>query len=394
MRPSLERSDLMFGMERSVTELAFKDSAAIVALGTAEPPHMQQAELGAWLKGVLHADGIDARLIDRLFARSPIASRPLAFADTSDPYALALYENGLPSLAQRMKVYESQATRLALSACRRTLAQASLPASDVTHLIMVTSTGAGIPGPDVHVSEALNLDSRTMRLSLSGQGCAGAIHGLSTASLIARADPSARVLMCCVEICSIHLRDDVDIESLVANSLFSDSAAAVLVRSDTPGLECIARIGSQSSLLEYAHRDLVSWRLEDSGFALRLSRELPRAVASTIRGFLTPLAQELPGVEQIGDVRSWCVHPGGSAVLHAIRDELNLGHEALRSSFEVLHGWGNLSSATVLFVLERERHYHASGTTGLMVAFGPGLALEALSYQLGSEQLSTTHALG
>jgi predicted naringenin-chalcone synthase len=359
------------------------ESAGIIAIGTAQPPSLEQNELAEWMQVTLGIGGVDARRVRRVFGTSPIASRPVAFADETLKCASALYDSGLPDLADRMAAYREVSRSLATRASLVALRKANVGPGEITHLILVSSTGVGMPGPDVYLSRSLGLRANVIRLCLTGQGCSGALHGLAVARGIAELDESARVLVCCVEVCSIHLQGDTGMEGVVVASLFADAAATAIVKAVGSGERCVARLGKHVSHLDFESRDMVTWDLYNHGFEIRLARQLPEIVGSAIGDFLEPLLSDVMGVASPREITSWCVHPGGKSVLDQIRLTLGLDVEALASSYEILNTMGNLSSTTVLFVLDLESRRVAAGEAGIMVGFGPGLSLEAINYETG-----------
>jgi predicted naringenin-chalcone synthase len=354
----------------------------IAGLGTALPEYeMDQTELANWVCEHLDHDRRTAMLTRRLFKSSEVEARYSTLPDCVEPENARLYrKGGLPTLEERMQIYRSDAPPLAGQAARRALEQARVEARDITHLFVVTSTAAYAPGPDVEIVHALGLSPEVQRSLVCMMGCSGAFNALATARSCVALDPDALALIICVELSSIHLQRSTDVGGIVAQSLFGDSAAAAVLRSGLDGERAVARLGHSRSFLKYAARDLVSWNLTHSGFEIELAKDLAATIQSDTPQFLAPLIRTETGGDRASDVRSWVVYLGGSKVLDAVENSLSLPPTALASAREVYARGGNLSSASILFVLERESARCAAGTPGIMYGVGPGLALEGLAF--------------
>jgi predicted naringenin-chalcone synthase len=271
-----------------------------------------------------------------------------------------------------MEVYAEQALALGARAARTALERSEVDARAITHLVTVSCTGFGAPGLDLRLLEKLGLRRDTERLHVGFMGCHGAVNGLRAARAFASADPAARVLLCAVEVCSIHFTCDTDREKYTGNALFSDGAAA-LVGGACPGRGPWRLVATGSSVLPGSSEDM-TWRIGDRGFEMRLTKRVPRH----IREHLRPWFEEWLGRSglRIGDVGSWAIHPGGPRILSAAEEALGLAPGTAAVSREVLSEHGNMSSPTILFILDR---LAARGAPRPCVAlgFGPGLVAEA-----------------
>jgi prepilin-type processing-associated H-X9-DG protein len=257
--------------------------------------------------------------------------------------------------------------------------EAGLEPRDVTHLVTVSCTGFDAPGIDIELIDALGLRLTTQRVNVGYMGCHGAINGLRVAKGIAGDDPSAVVLLSATELCSLHYRFNWDDEGIIGNALFADgSAALVLGNSDAARPRAAAgslrTIRATGSCLIPDSRQVMSWRVGDHGFEMKLTAE----VAEKINTYLRPWISEWLGqygytVETVG---SWAVHPGGPRILSAVEEALSLPREATRVSHQVLAELGNMSSPTVLFILDRLRQAEAKRPC-VALGFGPGLYAEA-----------------
>lgn len=319
----------------------------------------------------------EAALARRLFRRSQVESRffcvpiPAASDDrVSDPCA---------DRPGAMEVFRREAPKLAAVACREALEDAGTKPEEITHLVAVTSTGAITPGPDADVVGLLGLDPRVERTLVGFMGCSGAFHGLRVARRAASTELRARALLVCVELSSIHYRPTGDPGNIAAHALFGDGAAAVVLASGLPADRVLAELGADCCRLEAGARDLLTWKLRPDGFEMNLSAELPEALEKLLPEFVEPVLEG----RTPESVPSWAAHPGGPAILRAVARALHLTPDALSSSYEILRSIGNVSSASVLFVLERELRRIRPETDGIVLGFGPGLTLEAVQYRRG-----------
>ena len=358
---------------------------AIVGLGTVLPDYpVTQDEGGAWLTGYLEYPSRTKRFANRIFRLSSVETRYSVLPDFTDPENSVLYRGGLPTLEERMNVFRREAPKLAERACNDALHQARVRPADVTHLIIITSTGFFTPGPDADLVHRLGLSPAVERSVISMAGCSGAFTGFRFARRIVGDDPDANVLMVCIELSSIHLDDEPDHDKIVAYSIFGDACgAAVLTGAADPG-RALVILGDSETRLEYQGRDLLRWDLKSTGFSITLSDELAPFFKERVANFIAPLVAKATGnSEDPREVRSWVVHPGGPSILRNVEQELELKPDALESSWRVLQNGGNLSSASVLFVLQHERMRKEPGDRGLFVGFGPGLTLEGAVFSLG-----------
>jgi predicted naringenin-chalcone synthase len=215
------------------------------------------------------------------------------------------------------------------------------------------------------------------RWQIGFMGCQAALQGLQAADAICRADPQAVVLLVCAELCTLHFQRQPNAENLVANSLFADGAAAVILSSAVDktaaplcGLECF------SSYLAPATRELISWRIGDKGFQMGLNLEVPQALGALLPDFIEALLPNGAGAR----INAWAVHPGGRAILDTVQRVLGLEEAHLSASRAVLRQYGNMSSPTVLFVLDRLLAEQPQAD-GVALSFGPGLSLEGMRWR-------------
>ena len=318
---------------------------------------------------VLLADGGDEGLGS--------ADRMRAFYADPAPGA----EHG-PPIRARMAAYRRHATALARPAADAAMHRGGTEAADVGQVVAVSCTGFDAPGIDITLMETLGLRPDTGRTMIGFMGCHGAINGLRVARALAIAEPGRRVLLCAVELCSLHYQYARDTGTMIANALFSDGAAAAVIGADaTPtardrpppgGTPPLVRASGSCLMPDSA--DAMTWRIGDHGFEMTLSTRVPALIEAHLRPWLDGwLAQHGLSIDRVG---SWAIHPGGPRILDAVGAALGLPSAAIAPSREVLAECGNMSSPTVLFILER---LHARGAPGptVLLAFGPGLVAEA-----------------
>lgn len=342
----------------------------LVGLGTATPSlALGVADTCERLARLWRLTGNDLARWSRIVAATGIETR----------YGVMPVEEvmGLSTQA-RMETYERCAPGLATSAARSALADAGVAAGAVTDLIVVSCTGFSAPGVDVSLVERLGLPPTVRRTIVGFMGCFGAIVGLRAAVGASVADPAGVCLVVCVELCSLHVRPERSVENQVASALFGDGAAAAVIvgdrvraghRSAESG-RSLGRVTTGHSRLITRGRDWMSWRITDTGFAMTLTRDVPAALASRLGAI----------VEEVCPRRLGCyvVHPGGAGILDAVDQGLQLeGRSGLDAARSTLRRYGNMSSATLLFVLA-EAFRRGYRPPAMLLAFGPGLAVEMM----------------
>jgi predicted naringenin-chalcone synthase len=283
-----------------------------------------------------------------------------------------------PTTLDRMQKYEAEAAGLAVTAAGSALRQAGVAPDRVTHLVTVSCSGFSAPGADIALMKQLPLPPGVARTHVGFMGCHGALNGLRVARGFVGADPAACVLLCAVELCSLHHQYGWDAEKIVANALFADGAAALVAVSDAgagadAGRGAFRLVASGSTLIDDSE-DAMSWRIGNHGFEMTLSPRVPDLICHHLRPWLEGwLATHGLSIATVG---SWAVHPGGPRILSAVGEAVGLDRAALDVSQQTLAHYGNMSSPTVLFILDHLRSADAPRPC-VALAFGPGLAVEA-----------------
>ena len=274
-----------------------------------------------------------------------------------------------PSTGERMRRYEIEAPALAARAVEAL--EIEDPGS-LTHLIVISCTGLSAPGVDFELIRRFGLDPSIERTVVGFMGCYAAINGLKLARHIVRSEPKARVLLVSLELCTLHLQEAGDLEQVLTFMIFGDGCAAALVTADPQGF---ALDGFHAVMVPQT-AEHITWNIGDLGFDMVLSGAVPAGIAEGLRGGAARMLLD----RAVGDVDLWAVHPGGRSVLDAVETALELPGDALAPSREVLRCYGNMSSATILFVLEAMLRDDPAGKNGCAMAFGPGLVAETMLF--------------
>ena len=275
-----------------------------------------------------------------------------------------------PSTAVRNTIYSEHAPPLAIRAARDALTSAKLAPETVTHLVTVSCTGFAAPGCDIALIQDLKLSPNVLRTHIGFMGCHGALNGLRVADAFTSADPDAVVLMVAVELCSLHYHFGDNPEKLVANALFADGAAAVVGSAGSGNW----RVQATGSWLMPNTVEAMSWTIGEHGFEMTLSKQIPGRIAESLRPWMDSwLKRHGFGVADIG---SWAVHPGGPRIIDAVETALSLPRDATAASRKLFAEYGNMSSPTVLFIVNELMRSHAPRPC-VMLGFGPGVVAEA-----------------
>jgi len=278
-----------------------------------------------------------------------------------------------PGTQARMEIFEQEAPKLALAAARAALQDAGTSAQEITHLVIVSCTGFSSPGIDFELIRGLGLSPTVARVQVGFMGCHGMINGLRTARAFACENSRHRILLCSVEIASIHYSYELDGGSAIANALFADGASACVLAAQEPKAPAW-QVAATGSFFIPDSADLMGWRIGDHGFKMSLLPEVPDLIGHHLK---ESLENWLASYDlNIGAIRSWAVHPGGPRILDQTEKSLGLSSGSLDVSRKVLNAYGNMSSATILFILDRLRLSDAPRPC-VALAFGPGLVAEA-----------------
>lgn len=335
-----------------------------------------------------NAMGLDAdgeRRLRALYRSTRIKQRFSVLPDYgAAPGEFTFYPNTpdlepFPTVQQRMAAYRQYAVGLAQVALTQCLNDTATRPEDVTHLITVSCTGMYAPGPDIELIPLLGLQSSVHRIAVNFMGCYGAFNGLKTAAAIVKSDPSAKVLMVCVELCTLHFQKKNEEDHLLANALFADGAAAILLEGKAPESEeasALEVVGFACEVLPEGKDDM-AWHINDFGFEMKLTSRVPDVLKAGLPALLARIS-EAQGI-QPDDISLYAIHPGGRRILEVVEQVLGLTHQDNAAAYETLAEYGNMSSGTILFVLKKlwEMNRQSQGAWIFASAFGPGLTAES-----------------
>ena len=301
------------------------------------------------------------------FLAPVVKDQPGSSSEIEDFYI----RGNFPDTATRMRLFETSAPDLAAA----TIEKLGLgkERDRITHLIVTSCTGFSAPGLDIDVIERCGLPTSVERTMVGFMGCYAAFPALKLARHIVRSEPSARVLVLNLELCTLHFQETADLTQLLCFLLFADGCAACLVTSEPHGVA----LDSFRAVLLPNTRELMSWNIRQSGFDMTLSGEVPHAIHDALR-FGT---QEIFGATPVGSIELWAAHPGGRTILDAIERAFDLAPAALSVSRDILRRYGNMSSAAVMFVLEALMRTAGGGKRGCAMSFGPGLVAETMLFR-------------
>jgi predicted naringenin-chalcone synthase len=355
------------GLVRCMTATAY-----INRISTAVPAHDIHDRFVDFVSTRL-LEGSTAGAFARMARRSGIDHRysvlpPAPSSDTTAIDAHGFYTVGaFPNIGARMQLFEKSAPNLALAAIEKL--EIAKPSS-ITHLIITCCTGFAAPGLDFEIIDRCGLPHNVERTSIGFMGCYAAVNGLKVARHIIRSDPGAVVLVVNLELCTLHLQDTTDLAPWLSSLLFADGCAAALVSAQAEGIE----IEGFDILTIPNTRDFLTWAVRDQSFEMHLSGQLPAALEAALAGEASLQADHRH--------RLLAVHPGGRTILDAVVNGLALDSCALDVSRGVLRDFGNLSSATLMFVLARIVEGRNRGRAGLAMSFGPGVVAELMRFNV------------
>lgn len=351
---------------------------SIVSIGLSNPGKpIPQSEISRFMQLAHQLDEQESRKLQFFYRMSGIDFRYSALDDfeKKDPLDFSFFPKNkelspFPGTKARMGIFQTHAPILAYEASKTALDQLGIDSGEITHLILVSCTGMVAPGVELDLVEKLGLNPSVERYCIHFMGCYAAFTGLKLADKILRAEPNAKVLVVAVELCTLHFQKEYTEDNLLANSLFGDgSAAAILMNSDR-GLTIKNYL---SHILWEGQRDM-AWAIGDFGFEMRLSHYIPALLDQGIQ----ELREEFERKFKLSSIQHFAIHPGGKQILQKVQEAFGLNPEVNKHSMDVLRNFGNMSSVSILFVLERMMKDSSLHGEILAMGFGPGLTLETL----------------
>ncbi len=352
-------------------------TAYINRIATTVPPFDVHNAFRRFAQSLFHSDRRNELLFQRMADKSGIEHRYSCLPPSNRPEGEAVdgerfYVRGdFPDTAARMRRFERHAPQLAQTAVERL--QLDKERYRVTHLLITCCTGFSAPGLDHEVVERCGLSTSVERTMIGFMGCYAAINALKLARHIVRSEPSARVLILNIELCTLHLKETTDLEQVLSFLLFGDGCAACLVSADPVG----TALDRFCAVLVPGTRELITWNIRDFGFDMVLSGKVPAMIHDALHDH----KDEILDGARAEAIDLWAVHPGGRTVLDAVERAFDLTPTALAASREVLRRYGNMSSATVMFVIEKLLRSGTHGRIGCAMSFGPGLTAETMLFR-------------
>ncbi len=362
-------------------------SAYITSIGKANPAHkISQKEIYKFMSEYMSLQEYQKRELEILYRATGIGDRYSVLSDYAKRLGdFEFYPNDenlepFPAIDKRMKVYKKEALPLAISAIKDCTSD-----TDFTHLVVVSCTGMYAPGLDLEITQKLGLSNSIKRSSLNFMGCYAAINALKIAQQACDADANAKVLVVCLELCTLHFQKGNSADNLLANALFSDGAAAVVVEPNRTNSINLEIVNFHCDIEPEGNNDM-TWQIGNFGFEMALSSYVPDIIKSGVNS----LTNKLLASYNLGkdDIAYYAVHPGGKKILQVVQSELELSQSDVSYARSVLKKYGNMSSPTVLFVLKsiyddlksQDKDNHI-----LSFAFGPGLTMESMLLKIHTQ---------
>ncbi|PRY53076.1 putative naringenin-chalcone synthase [Arcticibacter pallidicorallinus] len=361
-------------------------NSIISAIGTSNPVNkFRQDRILQFMIDAHELDEHNSRRLEKLYHVSGIDYRHSViddFGKDRGQYEFFGNEDGLmpfPTTSKRSDLYESTALNLCLRAVDSCLGSILFNAQDITHLITVSCTGMYAPGLDIEIVESLRLNPHVERTCINFMGCYGAFNALKVADYICRAQPDAKVLIVDVELCTLHFQKENTLDNWLANSLFADGASAVLVQHEDATDVQLFKIKSFYTEVITKARKEMAWKIGDFGYEMQLTNQVAKQIKSGIRDVADKLLKKANIA--FDDISQFAIHPGGRRILEVCDEVFSLNAEQNAHAYKVLRDFGNMSSTTVLFVLDelsRKLKAEKREQQVLSFAFGPGLTFESM----------------
>ncbi|PKP47059.1 MAG: hypothetical protein CVT94_12675 [Bacteroidetes bacterium HGW-Bacteroidetes-11] len=373
--------------------------STIISIGTAVPQYSaEQTAILEFMKSAYN-DDTASRKLNILFHNSGIKTRFSVVPDFGNNQEHKLFGENLqiPDVRKRMNVFKENAPSLAINAMQNAFQKLGTNITDfkITHLITVTCTGIYAPGIGAALIEQLNLPEDIFHTAINFMGCNAAFPALNLAEMITKTDENARVMIVCVELCTLHFQAIDNNDNLLANTVFGDGAAAVVVVSDAaakknqqPGLS----INGFHSLMLYKGKNMMGWNITPVNFEMVLDTGIPDFIGDEVNEIVQKASDKFKIDPSAID--KWAVHPGGKKILDSVKKSAQLQDTDLQYSYKVLSDYGNMSSPTILFVLnEIMLSKPTEGETVFSIGFGPGLSIESalLTYKTNATKKSNSN---
>jgi len=355
----------------------------IISIGTAVPKYgTRQSSILNFMQ-TDYNDGTASHMPNMLFNHSVINTRYSVIPDfdNSLPDSVLFSENQCtPTVLDRYDIFKENAVSLAVEAIQDSFTKLNRSVAEfgITHLITVTCTGIYAPGIDSALIEQLNLPNDIFHTSINYMGCNAAFAALKLGDMIAKTEANAKVLIVCVELCTLHFQPKNNHDNLLSNTIFGDGAAAVVVIPDAgANLDYQGGMSIQGfySLLLSKGKELMSWNITPVNFEMVLDAKVPEFIGDEMDNIVLKAGKKFNIAPST--VNKWAIHPGGEKILDTIKKQLRLNDTDLKYSYKILDEYGNMSSPTVLFVLNEIMQAERKPNENIFsIGFGPGLSIE------------------
>ncbi|MFT5207320.1 MAG: putative naringenin-chalcone synthase [Candidatus Omnitrophota bacterium] len=356
--------------------------AALTGLGQAKPAHsMAQLETAELASSLNCQTDKHRRILPILYKKTRVQRRASVLSPVKTKESIGFHDfytapdekNALgPGTAERMLCYADEAPKLAYAASRGALEDAKVTPDQITHLISVSCTGFKAPGFDIELIKKIKLPSSVERTHIGFMGCHGVFNAMRIAKSFAQNNANAKILLCSVELCSLHFSYGWNPDQIVANALFADGASAAVIEAQSSA--AMYNLQATGSYLFNDSQDAMTWTISDHGFKMTLSSEVPHLIEQHLEAWVAGWLAKYD--LKISDIQSWAVHPGGPRLLDSVQKALSLAPDDLQISRDILAKHGNMSSATILYILE-EFSKRKNPVPCVALGFGPGLVAEA-----------------
>jgi len=359
----------------------------IISIGTAVPQYYtKQSKILDFMQEAYHDDSA-SRKLNVLFHQSGINMRYSVVSDFDNSVSEHHFFNKdqpQPTVEKRLNIFKEHAVTLAMKAIHNSLEKlnTTIDEFEPTHLITVTCTGIYAPGINAALIEQLNLPNDIFHTSINFMGCNAAFPALKIADMIAKTDEQAKVLIICVELCTLHFQPKDNSANLLSNTIFGDGAAAVVIVPDAAAKQNHYKgmtIDGFYSLLLNKGKDLMAWNITPLNFEMVLDSKVPEFIGEEVANIVLKAGKKLNITTSTID--KWAIHPGGKKILDTIKKQLQLTDTDMQYSYKILAEYGNMSSPTILFVLNEIMQAEIkTEETIFSIGFGPGLSIETASF--------------
>ena len=360
----------------------------ITSIGTAVPPHrFSQSVLSEFMVKAMQLDYEKSRMLKTIFRASGISYRHSVLDDYGKNSDFSFYPNSenfepFPSTERRLQEYQKHALSLSVQAAQDCFAKRSnIDLKSITHVITVSCTGMYAPGLDIELVQKLGLRTDVERTAINFMGCYAALNAIKAGNAFCDSRKEAKVLIVCSEMCSLHFQKTATEDNLLANGLFADGSAALLIESNpVKGQLCISPTTFHNAL-SFTQQQHMAWTIGNFGFEMKLSSYVPDVIRNGIKSLTSEMLNRIN--KKISDIKHFAIHPGGKKILEVIEEELSITKQQNQPAYHVLNSYGNMSSPTVVFVLNeifKNLDDSDENSNILSFAFGPGLTLESILF--------------